>query len=230
MTKSERLYETLKEHRLIGLLSPRSAAECLTAYQTLSPLGIVLEVAFRTPAAAEGLRLVLDRHPEAMLLAGTVMTRDQARLAIDAGAAGVVSADFIPDVVAECVREDIMAVPGGLGDCGKQLALKAELLGCPFLELRTRHPFQWIYKLFPASTKGQTFVDLAPSWRGPYPGLAVIHAGGVTLENLARLGESDPEGIFCGSALTARTDRPDEMAGEAARWVSALGRTVRART
>jgi len=227
-TDSMRVFEILKANRLIGLLAPSSAGQCLTAYETLFPLGIVLEVAFRTETAADGLRLVRERHPDALLLAGTVMTRAQAHKALDAGAAGIVSADYIPSVVEECVKADVMVVPGGLGDCGKQLAYKAELYGCDFRELKVKHPFQWVYKLFPAVTKTQTYVELASAWRGPYKDLTVIHTGGVVLANLARLAAADPAGIFCGSALTARVDQPAGMAEEAARWISALKQAVRA--
>jgi len=225
---SARVFEILKSNRLIGLLAPASAGQCLTAYETLFPLGIILEVAFRTEAAADGLRLVKERHPDALLLAGTVMTRAQARRALHAGAAGIISADYIPSVVEECVKADVMVVPGGWGDCGKQLAYKAELYGCDFNELRVKHPYQWVYKLFPAATKTQTYVELASAWRGPYKDLTVIHTGGVALSNLARLAAADPAGVFCGSALTARVDQPAEIAEEAARWISALKQAVKA--
>jgi len=38
------------------------------------------------------------KHPDALLLAGTVMTETQAKDAINAGASGIVSADYIPAV------------------------------------------------------------------------------------------------------------------------------------
>lgn len=224
MERSLRLYERLKANRLIALLSPRSAGQCLAAYETLEPSGAVLEVAFRTPAALEGLELIVDRHPEALVLAGTVMTEDQARRAIAAGAAGVVSADYVAPVVEACARADIMAVPGGLADCGKQLAQKAALYGCGPAELREKHPYQWIYKLFPAATESLVFSELAAAWRGPFPGLTVIHTGGVSLKNLARLAAIDPEGVFCGSALAAGIDRGPEAAAEIRAWKDVLAR------
>jgi 2-keto-3-deoxy-6-phosphogluconate aldolase len=225
VNRSLRLYEALKTDRLIGLLAPESASQCLAAYEVLDPLGVVLEVAFRTAAAAEGLRLVLDRHPGALVMAGTVMTAEQARQAIAAGAAGIVSADYVPSVVEACVAADVMSVPGGLADCGKQLAQKAALYGCGPAELKDRHPYQWIYKLFPAATESLVLSELALAWRGPFPGLMVVHTGGVSRRNLARLAAIDPEGVFCGSALTAGLDRGPESAGEARAWRDILART-----
>lgn len=208
----------LKKGRMIALLAPRAAGDCLRAYETLEPLGVVLEVAFRTRVAADGIRAVLEKHPGALLLAGTVMTGSQAREALAAGAAGIVSADYIPEVVEECAAADVMAVPGGLSDCGKQLVHKAALYGCGLYELGEKHPHQWIYKLFPASAGGHVFSGLARAWRGPYPGLSVIHTGGIDSENLDALGAADPEGIFCGSALCADLENPAAAADEARKW------------
>jgi len=222
MNKSRDVFNLILKNRLIALLSPAAADDCLTAYEELAPLGVVLEVAFRTKAASEGIRAVLEKHPHALLLGGTVMTRPQAREALAAGAAGVVSPDFFPEVIEECVAADAMAVPGGLSDCGKQLVLKAALYGCDILDLREKHPHQWIHKLFPAAAGGRVFSGLASAWRGPYPGLRVIHTGGVSLENLDALNRADREGIFCGSALTAGRGGSGAMAAEARKWFEIL--------
>lgn len=44
MNKSKRLFNLLKEKRLIALLTPKNAEQCLKAYETLHPLGITLEL------------------------------------------------------------------------------------------------------------------------------------------------------------------------------------------
>jgi len=222
MNKSGLLIERLKRHRLIALLSAESADQALAAYEALDPLGITLEIAFRTAAAAEGLRTILARHPGALVLAGTVMTKAQAEEAIAAGAAGIVSADFVPAVVAACVRADVMSLPGGLADAGKQLALKAELYGCGLAELKEKYPYQWSYKLFPAVSGERDNMGLAEAWRGPFKGLTVVYTGGITLDNLAALAGRDPDGIFCASALARKPEDPADMAEEARRWVAVL--------
>jgi 2-dehydro-3-deoxygluconokinase len=222
MNKSELIFRRLQKNRLIALLTPRTAAHCLAAYEALDPLGVTLEVAFRTEVALDGIRKILERHSDALVLAGTVMTRAQAEAAMAAGAAGIVSADYIPAVVEACVRADIMCVPGGLGDAGKQLALKAELYGCSLAELKERFPYQWVYKLFPAMSGGRDNMGLASAWQGPFKGLTVVYTGGVNLSNLATLAAKDPEGIFCGSALAEKADDPAAMAEEARRWIASL--------
>ena len=105
MSKSATVWEILQQNRLIALLNPKDPEGCLRAYETLSPLGVVLEVALRGDMALPSIESVLAKHPDALLLAGTVMTRLQARAVLDLGVAGVVSADYVPAVVEECLCE-----------------------------------------------------------------------------------------------------------------------------
>ncbi len=222
MSASALLWETLKQTRLIALLSPGSDEECESAYETLAPLGVVLEIALRTKAGLPGMATLRARHPDALFLAGTVITRRQAEEAMEAGASGIVSPDFFPEVVEACVRKDVLCLPGGVGDAGKQLALKAACYGCDFEELRTRYPYQWSYKLFPAMAAVPTFLEMAASWRAVYPGLTVVYTGGVTAENLHEIVKHDPDGIACGSALGRYAKQPEALAREARRWLSAI--------
>lgn len=225
MRKSERVYQRLKKNRLIALLVPESPAQCLSVYEALEPTGVVLEIAFRTGAAVDGIKKIIAAHPQALVLAGTVMTRSQAEEAIAAGVSGIISADFIPEVVDICAQADIMCVPGGLSDVGKQLARKAEAYGCSLNDLREEQPHQWIYKLFPAVAAGSNNIGLAEAWRGPYKDLTVVYTGGINLANLAELNARDPKGIFCGSALTAKAGDPAEIRAEAERWLAILKET-----
>ncbi|MBC7186928.1 MAG: bifunctional 4-hydroxy-2-oxoglutarate aldolase/2-dehydro-3-deoxy-phosphogluconate aldolase [Calditrichaeota bacterium] len=227
MHKSQQVFQRLKQHRLIALLTARSAAECVTAFETLDPLGVVLEVAFRSAAALDGLRAVLEKHPDALVLAGTVMTPRQAEQAIELGVAGVVSADYVPAVVQACVERDVMVVPGGLGDVGKQLAQKAELYGCEFDQLKSLYPYQWVYKLFPAVAGNTLYVELAKAWKGPFSGLTVVYTGGVSFQNLPKIAALDPDGIFCGSALTKDIATPSVMQEEAKRWQAIVRETCK---
>jgi 2-dehydro-3-deoxyphosphogluconate aldolase/(4S)-4-hydroxy-2-oxoglutarate aldolase len=222
MDKSGRVFEILKSNRLIALIAPKDAGECVRAYEALTPLGVVMEVAFRTPAAAEGIRAILDRDPEGLVLAGTVMTVAQAERALEAGAAGIVSADYMPKVVDLCSRRDVMCVPGGHGDVGKQLVQKAEVYGCAFEDLRLKRPCQWIHKLFPAVTHDGVYAGLAQAWKGPFPGLQVVYTGGLTLHHLADLAKRDPDGIFCASALTGPIDDRDQMTALARAWLETI--------
>jgi len=222
VSKSAEVWQVLQENRLIALLNPKDREECLRAYETLAPLGVVLEVALRGDKALPSLEYVLDKHDDALLLAGTVLTRDQARAVLEIGVAGVVSAEYIPAVVEECVARDVMCVPGGLSDVGKQLVQKADLYGLTLDQLKDGKPWQWVYKVFPAMVDPDSTLATAKAWRAIYKGLQLVYTGGVTLENVGGMAKQDPEGIFCGSALTRHADEPGLMRDEAKRWLSKI--------
>lgn len=222
MKRSGKIFSELKLNRLIALLNPSSIEECVTAYETCKSYGVILEIAFRSEYAVEGIKDVIKKYPDALLLAGTVMTRRQAENAISAGASGVVSADYIPEVVAACVNKDIMCIPGGLSDAGKQLAQKAKEYGCSLDELRKKYPYQWVYKLFPAFAGNISNVELSCSWKGPFKDLTVIYTGGINLSTLKQAVQIDPEGIFCASALVKHVKEPSRMKAEIEQWKEVL--------
>jgi 2-keto-3-deoxy-6-phosphogluconate aldolase len=220
--KSESVFEILKIHRLIAFLAPKSAEDCIAAYETLAPMGVVLEIAFRTAVALEGIRATLAQHPDALVLAGTVMTLKQADAAIASGVAGIISADYIPSVVETCARADVMCIPGGLGDAGKQLVQKAEIYGCDFQTFGEKYPYQWVHKLFPTTTEHLNFISLSKPWKAAFKGLRMVYTGGISLRNLGELVRYDPDGIFCGSAVTQSIDDPKKMKEEAFRWLEII--------
>ena len=222
MNKSEMIFKEIKKNQLVALLTPKSKEECVTAYEFFQPIGITLEIALRSEYAIEGIKAILLKYPDALVLAGTVMTRRQAEDAIKAGTAGVVSADYIPAVVDVCVESDIMCIPGGLSDAGKQLAQKAEKYGCSLEELRQKYPYQWVYKLFPTFSGKLSQIDLAHSWKGPFRDMTVIYTGGITLDTLREAVRKDPNGIFCASALTKHIDEPERMKADAEQWKEVL--------
>jgi 2-dehydro-3-deoxygluconokinase len=222
MNKSRKAFKEIQKNRLIALLTAQSQNECVKAYEILRPFNVVLEVAMRSEHAVDGIKAIVKKFPDAIVLAGTVMTRQQAEEAIQAGAAGIVSADYIPAVVDACVEKDVMCVPGGLSDVGKQLVRKADGYGCSLEELREKYPYQWIYKLFPAISGELSNMDLSHSWKGPYKDLTVVYTGGITLETLKEAVRKDPGGVFCASALTKRINEPKRMKQEVQQWKDVL--------
>jgi 2-dehydro-3-deoxygluconokinase len=222
MNKSAMIFEKLKDVRLVALLNPNSVEECIKAFELCEKEGIILEIAFRSEHALGGIQAVFEKYPEALVLAGTVMTGRQAEQAIEAGVAGVVSADYIPEVVDMCVKKDIMCIPGGLADAGKQLVRKSEGYGSTIDDLRKNYPYQWVYKLFPAFSGAITNIDLVKAWRGPYKELAVVYTGGITLETLKQVSRTDPQGIFCASVLAKHINDPEKMKVEISRWKKVL--------
>ncbi len=72
----------------------------------------VAEITFRTAAAAAAIRAMKDAHPDMLIGAGTVLTTDQAKAAMDAGATFLISPGLNPTTVEWCLKNEVLITPG----------------------------------------------------------------------------------------------------------------------
>ena len=70
------------------------------------------EVTFRTAAAEESIRTMIEKYPEMLVGAGTVLTTEQVDRAVAAGAKFIVSPGFDPEIVDYCLEKEILVLPG----------------------------------------------------------------------------------------------------------------------
>lgn len=126
------------------------------------------EVTLRTGAAAEAIRRMVDVRPDMLIGAGTVLSPQQARVALDAGAKFIVSPGFNPAVVDYCQEHGVPIVPGVCTPTEIEMALGKNLT---------------ILKFFPAEPMGG--VEFLKAVCGPYTGVRFIPTGGISLTNLA---------------------------------------------
>jgi 2-dehydro-3-deoxyphosphogluconate aldolase / (4S)-4-hydroxy-2-oxoglutarate aldolase len=147
-------------------------------------LGII-EITFRTDAAADAIRRVRDDAPDMFTGAGTVLSVDQVKAAVDAGAQFIVSPGFNESVVDYCVSQKIPITPGINNPTGVEMALQRGLS---------------VVKFFPAELSGGTAMIKALS--GPYRKVGFIPTGGVKPENLKTY-LSIPSVVACGGTWLA---------------------------
>jgi 2-dehydro-3-deoxyphosphogluconate aldolase/(4S)-4-hydroxy-2-oxoglutarate aldolase len=127
----------------------------------------VAEVTFRTPAAAEALRL-LALDPDLLVGAGTILKREQVDLAYAAGARFVVTPGFSARVVDRCRELGLPVVPG--------VATATELIAA------LDHGIELV-KFFPAEASGGAAMIRA--LQGPFPEVRFIPTGGINATNAA---------------------------------------------
>ena len=72
----------------------------------------VMEITFRTAAAADSIKAVSENCPDMLVGAGTVVTLDQCKQALECGAKFIVSPGFDPEVVSWCVERNVPITPG----------------------------------------------------------------------------------------------------------------------
>ena len=65
------------------------------------------EVTFRTEAAEESIRLMMEQFPKMLVGAGTVLTVEQVDAAVRAGAKFIVSPGFDAEIVDYCIKNEM---------------------------------------------------------------------------------------------------------------------------
>ncbi len=128
----------------------------------------VMEITFRTAAAADSIRAVSENCPEMLVGAGTVITLEQCKKAVESGAKFIVAPGFDEEVVRWCVENNVPVTPGCVTPTEIMAAIKLGLK---------------VVKFFPAGVYGGLSAMKALS--GPFGGIKFIPTGGVNAQNLA---------------------------------------------
>lgn len=128
----------------------------------------IAEITLRTDAALESIGVVAREVPQVIVGAGTVISREQAQAACEAGAQFLVTPGMVEEVVVWAQRNEVPILAGAV--------TPTEMIRGINLGLE-------ILKFFPAETVGGLKSIKALS--DPFPQLRFIPTGGVKLENLA---------------------------------------------
>jgi 2-dehydro-3-deoxyphosphogluconate aldolase/(4S)-4-hydroxy-2-oxoglutarate aldolase len=154
--------------KLVPVVKLEHAADAVALGEALVAGGLpVAEITFRTGAAAESIRILSARLPQMLVGAGTVLTVDHARQAVDAGAQFLVAPGFNPRVVDFCLSQGIRIVPGVNSPTDVEMGLERGLQ---------------VLKFFPAEASGG--LKMLKALCGPYSGVRFMPTGGITPSNL----------------------------------------------
>lgn len=148
----------------------------------------VAEVTFRTKAARESIELIAKAFPEMLIGAGTVLTIDQVKAAVDAGAKYIVSPGLNPKVVDYCIVNNISITPGIATPSDVERALEFDLE---------------VVKYFPAESLGG--LDYLKAISAPFGNLKFIPTGGIDeIKLLSYL--KFPKVLACGGSWMVKSD------------------------
>ncbi len=147
-----------------------------------------IEVTFRTAAAPAAIGAIAKQHPSMLLGAGTVLTVDQAKQALDLGSRYIVSPGLNRKVVEYCLTHDIPITPG--------VATPTEVEAALDLGLN-------VVKFFPAEPLGG--LPYLKAIAAPYTMVKFIPTGGIDESNL--LGYLKfPSVVACGGSWMVKAD------------------------
>ena len=185
------IVETLKSAGVIPVIVIEDEAKAVPLAQALVKGGLpVLEVTFRTKAAAGAIAKIKAAVPEAVVGAGTLLTPDMVRAAKAAGAVFGVAPGFDPAVIAAAREVGLEMVPGIATASELSQALTA---GVPMV------------KFFPAEAAGgvKMIKNLLGAFR--FTGVKFMPTGGINLTNV-RDYLAVPEIVACGGTWIVPKD------------------------
>lgn len=126
----------------------------------------IAEITFRTAAAEDSIKALTNELPELLVGAGTILTLEQVKKAVAAGARFIVSPGFNSKIVDYCIENNIVVTPGVNNPTQIEMALEKGLE---------------IVKFFPAEASGGLAALKAMS--APYTKIKFIPTGGINPNN-----------------------------------------------
>lgn len=196
--------------RLLAIVRFHKGGDILGTLDALERGGVDLfEITIDTPGALAAVERAAASAKTVGV--GTVVSGEQVRACVAAGARFVVSPGLIREVIEVARSLELESLPG--------VFTATELLEATALGAR-------VMKVFPASYGGPGYIR---ALRGPFPTASLVPTGGVRVDEIQGYLEAGATAVALGSELVGRSaprseaDR-DWIAAQAARAVAAAGR------
>ena len=164
----ETIIKQLEASKIVPVVKLDDAKDALALGNALVKGGLpIIEITFRTGAAAEAISLISKELPEICVGAGTVLTIDQVNQAIDSGARFIVAPGFNPRIVDYCIDRSIPIFPGVNSPTQVEMGLERNLN---------------VLKFFPAEASGG--LKMLKAMAAPYGDVRFMPTGGINIDNL----------------------------------------------
>ena len=165
------VFDQIARFKVVPVIAIESPDAALSLADALIKGGLpIAEITFRTEAAAAVIRKMTQERSDLFVGAGTILTLDNLKAAVDAGAKFGVAPGFNPNIVKAAQQMGFPFVPGVCTPSDVEAALSN---GCKVL------------KFFPAGAMGG--LTLLKSLMAPYghTGVQFMPTGGVSPANLS---------------------------------------------
>ena len=168
MTKDQ-VRARIEEIGIIPAIRVSSVEDALFAAEAIASSGIpIVELTMTVPGALEAIKHLVEKNPEMVVGAGTVLDIETAKRCVDSGARFLTSTGFDAGIVEFAVKNEIAVLPGALTPTEVITAWKA---GSDFV------------KVFPcAHVGGPSYIK---ALKAPLPQVPLIAAGGVNQQTAA---------------------------------------------
>ena len=190
----EEIEKSVAENRIVAIIRGFAPDVCLRLAEAYRRGGIrLVEVTFsqKDPASWQGtaaaIRAIRERFAgEVRVGAGTVLTAEQLKICEDAGGEYMITPNVNVELIRDCVRRGLVAMPGALTPSEAVAAFDA---GASFV------------KIFPAGSLGPGYVK---ALRAPLAHIPLLAVGGISPDNAADFLRAGCVGVGVGGNLTNR--------------------------
>ncbi|TXT58601.1 MAG: putative KHG/KDPG aldolase [Promethearchaeota archaeon] len=183
------IYQKISLLKLVPVVAIEDAEKAIPLALTLLNSNLpILEITFRTSEAAKSISLIREEFPELIIGAGTILTIEHVKSALNAGSMFMVSPGFNPTVVDYCIENQIPVIPGINSPTFIEWGLEKGLTH---------------FKFFPAEVSGGP--KMLKTFLGPYPQAKFLPTGGINNQNLIKYLELD--NVFaCGGSWLVKKE------------------------
>ena len=200
----EEVRALISEIGIIPALRVPSADEALYAAESVADGGIpIVEVTMTVPGALDVISRLVQKRPDIIAGAGTVLDTETAKRCADAGAMFLTSTGLELEILEVAAKENLVVIPGALTPTEIIAAWKA---GADFV------------KVFPcAQVGGPSYIR---AMKAPLPHVRLIASGGVTQLTASSFMMAGAEALGIGSELMPR----EAIRQRQAHWIHELAR------
>ncbi len=177
------MIEQIAREKIVPVVKLERVEDALPLAEALSAGGInVMEITFRTAAAAGAIAAIAKEFPDIILGAGTVLTLEQLDAAAAAGSTFMVSPGFNPKITEAAIEKGFPIVPGVITPAEVEQAMNYGLRNLKF---------------FPASIAGG--IPMLKTFNTVYPMVSFMPTGGLNNDNFIDY-LACPNVIACGGS------------------------------
>lgn len=180
----ENVLEQIKHYRLVPVVAINKIEDAIPTMEALVNGGLpVAEITYRTACAKNAIKLAIEKFPNALIGAGTVINSAQAKEAISLGVKFVVSPGLSEEIAEICKEANVPYLPGCVTPTE---IMKALSLGIN------------VIKFFPAGNYGG--LKTIKALNGPFPQVTFMPTGGVNEDNILEY-LAYPHILACGGSF-----------------------------
>jgi 2-dehydro-3-deoxyphosphogluconate aldolase / (4S)-4-hydroxy-2-oxoglutarate aldolase len=189
--------QSLVDSKVVVVIRHANAANIVEPVKALLKGGIrAIEITVEQDGGLEAIAKLAELKLDLLLGAGTVLSEDMARQAIDAGAQFIVSPIIDQAIIEVSHKHHALAIPGVMTPTEIYQAIqhKADMI-----------------KIFPISNLGSSYIN---NIRAPLPRIPIMVTGGITLENAQEYLLANANVVGIGSQLLDLRKPMDESSYE----------------